>query len=131
MIDDDADDRELFEIALEKASIKINYIGVDSCCNALEFLKTGGIIPDYIFLDLNMPQMSGRECLSELKSNIRLSQIPVIIFTTSSDPQDKKDTVAMGAIDFITKPSKTSELARVMNEFIAERILKPTQKSKL
>lgn len=119
MIDDDADDRELFEIALESCAYGINFIGVASCSDALQFLKNGGIIPDYIFLDLNMPEMNGRECLQELKRSIILSRIPVIIFSTSSDPQDKKDTLALGAVEFITKPHKVSELTALIDKFLA------------
>jgi len=122
LIDDDADDRELFEIALNELDADIRFIGSSSCCDALDVMRDGTIKPDYIFLDLNMPQMSGRECLSELKKSIALSHIPVIIFSTSSDPQDKKDTLEMGAVDFITKPSRTSELVNILNNIIISQL---------
>lgn len=118
LIDDDADDRELFEIALEDSVNNIKFIGVGSCSEALQFLKNGGLAPDYIFLDLNMPEMNGRDCLQELKRSIHLSRIPVVIFTTSSDPEDKKDTLAMGAAEFMTKPNKVSGLTQQIDSFL-------------
>src|SRR4051812_41958395 len=110
IIDDDEDDRELFGIALENADPSIKLIGAARGSDALDMLKNRNVVPDYIFLDLNMPQMSGRECLMELKRQEDLAKIPVIIFSTSSDPRDIKETGQLGAIDFITKPPKTSEL---------------------
>ncbi|WP_018342577.1 response regulator [Cytophaga aurantiaca] len=121
LIDDDEDDREFFQFALEDVDKNIQYNGVESGYDAFDFLKEN-IRPDYIFLDLNMPGMSGRECLRELKKHSDLSCIPVIIFSTSSDPHDKEETKKLGAVDFITKPSKTSDLVKLLNNFISNHL---------
>lgn len=121
LIDDDEDDRDFFQFALENINKEIGYTGSESGPDALELLQKG-LQPDYIFLDLNMPQMSGRECLIELKSDPALSHIPVIIFSTSSDPRDKEETKQLGAIDFITKPSKTSDLINALTNFISNHL---------
>lgn len=118
LIDDDEDDRELFQLALDGLEDGINFFEADSCCKALEILEKKEVAPDYIFLDLNMPQMSGRECLIKLKESAQLLHIPVIIFSTSSDPRDMEETKNMGALGFITKPPKTSELTKILGEFI-------------
>ena len=118
LIDDDEDDRDLFEIALEDLDTEVGFTGVGSCCDALDILNNTSETPDFIFLDLNMPQISGKECLASLKESLRLSKIPVIIFSTSSDPRDIKETKELGAIDFITKPNKTSELTTILKNFI-------------
>jgi CheY-like chemotaxis protein len=60
--------------------------------------------PDLILLDLNIPVVSGREVLAEVKSAPHLKQIPVIILTTSSDERDVTDTYAHDANCYITKP---------------------------
>lgn len=120
LIDDDEDDRELFEIALEKIEIPVNFLSAGDGMKALQLLKESNELPDYIFLDLNMPQMDGRECLTALKKDRQLSNIPVIIFSTSNDPRDKEDTQKLGAVDFITKPFKTSELTQILNHFITK-----------
>jgi CheY-like chemotaxis protein len=118
LIDDDEDDRDFFQMALNDLENKVDYIGVENGFDALAMLEKGIIKPNYIFLDLNMPQMNGRECLGKLKENLLLSHIPVIIFSTSSDPRDVKETAQMGAIDFITKPPRTSELTKILTNFI-------------
>lgn len=121
LIDDDEDDRDLFQMAVDELDTPVHYTGVENCCDALVMLENKTVEPDYIFLDLNMPQMSGRECLGKLKKNLLLSQIPVIIFSTSSDPRDIKETRELGAIDFITKPPRTSELTMFLKNFISNQ----------
>lgn len=121
LIDDDEDDRDFFQFALEDIDKDIQYHGIESGYEALDFLKQN-LLPDYIFLDLNMPGMSGRECLMELKKNAALIHIPVIIFSTSSDPNDRAETKQLGAIDFITKPSKTSDLINALNNFLSHHL---------
>lgn len=122
LIDDDDDDRELFQIALEEVENEVHFIGAASGIEALKILQSNTEAPDYIFLDLNMPHMSGRECLIELKKNPHLTSIPVIIFSTSNDPRDIEETRALGAIGFITKPEKTSKLTCVLNDFIVNQL---------
>jgi len=122
LIDDDEDDRELFQIALEATNTGVKYLSAQSGGEALDLLQKQAISPDYIFLDLNMPQMSGKECLTELKKKTQLAHIPVVIFSTSNDPRDITDTKKLGAEDFITKPSKISELTRILNNFIIKQL---------
>jgi CheY-like chemotaxis protein len=124
LIDDDEDDRELFLIALEGMDTSCDCVTVASCREALVMLNKGEFLPDFIFLDLNMPQLNGRECLCEMKKSPTLSLIPVIIFSTSSERHDIEDTRAGGAIGFITKPSKTSELSTILDLFFKEQLQK-------
>ena len=60
--------------------------------------------PNLILLDLNMPTVSGKEVLKNLKSNPDLEKIPVIIFTTSSDEMDIDQCYDLGANSYIHKP---------------------------
>lgn len=122
LIDDDEDDRDLFEMALQGMSEKIKFTSAKNGIVGLSILKEKTVKPDFIFLDLNMPEMSGRECLTELKKDDLTKKIPVVIFSTSSDPHDISDTSNMGAIDFITKPSKVSELTTALNNFLAKQL---------
>lgn len=119
IIDDDEDDRELFHLALKDADEKAVCISAKSGIEAINLLQNQTINPNYIFLDLNMPQMSGRECLIELKKMKSIAHIPVIIFSTSSDPNDVEETRKLGSVDFITKPSKISELTGILKQFIS------------
>ncbi|MBS1624104.1 MAG: response regulator [Bacteroidetes bacterium] len=120
LIDDDEDDRELFRIALSGLDYPTHYDSAGSCCDALVALREAQVKPDVIFLDLNMPEMTGKECLQELKRSAELLHIPVVIFSTSKDPKDKEETRTMGAIHFITKPARTSELKVILTQFIIQ-----------
>jgi len=118
IIDDDEDDREFFEIALEDANADATCYKAKSCIDALRLLESKEIDPDYIFLDLNMPQVSGRDCLLRLKDSPLLKDIPVIIFSTSNQNHDIEETKHMGAFSFFTKPPKIGDLSDKLSEFI-------------
>ena len=112
IIDDDADDRDFFKEALREIDNDIACITARNGLEALNLLVAcdQSALPDYIFLDLNMPRMGGRQCLTQLKSLQALKDIPVIIFTTSKLPDDREEMKRLGAVGFITKPSRFSEL---------------------
>jgi CheY-like chemotaxis protein len=57
-----------------------------------------------ILLDLLMPKVSGYDFLKEIKSNDTTKDIPVIIVSATADPENKKRSLEMGALDFINKP---------------------------
>ena len=70
--------------------------------------------PDLILLDINMPEMSGYEVCSELKSDEKLKEIPVIFLSALSETMDKVKAFGAGGVDYITKPFQFEEVeARV------------------
>ncbi|MBX9667427.1 MAG: response regulator [Candidatus Obscuribacterales bacterium] len=75
-------------------------------------------LPDIVFLDLNLPGRSGYEILVDLKSNDMLRHIPVIILTTSSNPQDVRRTYGHFANSFMTKPVDPSEYEKAINNVL-------------
>jgi CheY-like chemotaxis protein len=118
LIDDDEDDQEIFTLALREADASIRCVTANDGVEALTRL-TGDktFIPDYIFLDLNMPLMNGKECLREIRKHTHLRDVPVIIFSTSSEPHEIEETRRLGANEFITKPPLISSLSRQLAEF--------------
>lgn len=117
LIDDDEDDQELFAMTLENIQAPITLHLANNAFDALTQLKKQEVKPHYIFLDLNMPRMGGKECLKLLKEDDALSSIPVVIFSTSSESHDIQMTKSLGALDFITKPALTSELSNLLRDF--------------
>lgn len=117
LIDDDEDDQELFALTLEDLHAPITLHIANNGFDGLSLLRSEQIKPDYIFLDLNMPRMNGKECLRLLKEDSALQNIPVVIFSTSDEIQDITDTKALGALDFISKPALTSELTILLQHF--------------
>jgi CheY-like chemotaxis protein len=121
LIDDDRDDQEIFTLALEKFDPEFRCVIANNGYEALKYLNTkSNPLPHYIFLDLNMPLMNGKECLIEIKKHPSLNHIPVIIYTTSSLQDDIVQTRKLGAADFITKPPSISVLSiKLFNVFNA------------
>jgi CheY-like chemotaxis protein len=115
LVDDDEDDKEIFCLALQHADPSIECIMASDGPEALAILKDRSFVPDFIFLDLNMPVMNGKECLKEIRKQHHLNHIPVIIFSTSSAEKDKDETKALGASAFITKPPLISDLAKKLS----------------
>jgi len=111
IIDDDPDDIEFFIEALRSID------GTFECAQAangeegLSNLRTSAFPPEYIFLDLNMPRLNGKEFLSEIKKDGRLSAIPVIMYSTSGIESDIRESLQLGARDFIVKPTRLKDLS--------------------
>lgn len=118
IVDDDEDDLFFFEQALNRADKSVQLIKVPKSVDALKKLKSIEKRPDYIFLDLNMPQKSGKECLAEIRREEKLNDVPVIIYTTSSSDSDRTDILQMGANHFLTKFSDFGQLCRTLAALI-------------
>lgn len=109
-VDDDQEDREFFCDALREIDPTITCLVAESGMEALALLENGSLLPDYIFLDINMPMMDGKQCLKVLKSIPRLEPIPVIMYSTSTDTREIKECYKLGAIDFLIKPHSFEKL---------------------
>jgi CheY-like chemotaxis protein len=119
IVDDDDDDIELFCEALKDVDQNIKCISAPNGEAALNKLnKEGSTLPDFIFLDLNMPRLNGKQCLKKLKNSVTLRNIPVIVYTTSKLKEDIEETRELGAASFLTKPSKVNELRKALRTIL-------------
>lgn len=111
LVDDDEDDQLIFLTALREIS---NTIECNVCNNAergYEMLQQPAAgQPDCIFLDLNLPITDGFSFLKHIKSERKYSQIPVIIYSTSSRELDKVKAMELGAFQFMVKPTSFIDL---------------------
>lgn len=115
LADDDLDDAEIFADALNDVDPRVKFFHAENGYGVFEQIKTlGNRTPSIIFLDLNMPEMDGWECLSILKRDPVTKDIPVMIYSTSSYHRDKQNALASGASAFITKPSDYESLRKLM-----------------
>lgn len=109
LLEDEPADAYLVKMALKENKILANlHHGIDGR-EGMDFLQKKGKYadaprPDIIFLDLNMPRMNGYEFLTEVKTNRLLSDIPVVVLTTSDVERDVVRSYELGAASFITKP---------------------------
>ena len=119
IIDDDEDDRLFFSEGLARIDARIACMSAINGEQAIEILKKSQItLPHVIFLDLNMPIMSGQEFLKEIKESNQLRHIPVIIFSTSSNASTIASTMLLGAVNFITKPNRFDDLVDILKPII-------------
>ena len=115
VIDDDSDDRELFSEALASVDPVIVCDQATDGAEALKRLTERELdAPDIIFLDINMPVMNGWQFLTRLKSEDQYKNIPVIVYTTSSNVKDKRIAGDLGALCFITKPHAFGRLKNML-----------------
>lgn len=119
LADDDADDRALFYEAIRTTFLKAE---LSSATNGEELLKvlleTKTPLPRIVFLDLNMPIKNGHESLVAIRSHNELKTIPVIIYSTSTDPVDIQKTFEEGADFYIAKPSSFSDLKHIIKTVV-------------
>ena len=118
LADDDMDDQMLFVEALTEIDASIKCIVAKNGEEALVLLKDQQQLPDYIFLDLNMPRMSGLLCLAELKKIEMLKNIPVIIYSTSSQQEYIDESRLLGAEHFFVKPPNYSGLLKYLKSLV-------------
>jgi len=121
IVDDDSDDVQLLTEAIYKTNNTYTCIAVSNGEEALDFLKNTLSKPDYIFLDLNMPRINGKECLIEIKRNARLTDIPVIIFSTTTQKKEKEELYRLGADHFLTKPHNFQVLINSISNILSGR----------
>lgn len=116
LADDDEDDRMFFTDAFEELKISTK---VQTCNDGVELMnylnKDDSVLPNVLFLDLNMPMKNGIECLHEIKADKRFDDIIIAIYSTSSSEEHIEETFICGANIYIKKPSDFSELKRVLS----------------
>jgi len=119
LIDDDSDDRALFSEALHDISSEIVCVTEGDGRKALvELFDSSTELPDVIFLDINMPRISGWDCLDRIKSEESTKDIPVIMFSTSSHQKDIDRACRCGAACLLTKPADYNELTESLTTLV-------------
>ena len=110
LIDDDADELEIFTDVLNKLKLLVSYYceQVGTIDDAMIFLKK--IRPDFIFLDFNMPLKNGLDGLEEIKRIKNYSGIPIILYSGFIDEEIDKKAMDMGASACLRKPYHTRTL---------------------
>lgn len=109
LVEDNADDVELTLEALNDSRVKMDVDVVTDGLTAMQYLRREGaysdsVRPDLVLLDLNLPGMDGREVLKAIREDEALTDIPVVVLTTSKDEQDILKAYRLHANCYITKP---------------------------
>lgn len=125
-VEDSDEDFEAFGRMLQKASIPNPIYRCTDGDEALDFLyHTGQYVdsvtaprPGIILLDLNLPGTDGRQVLEQIKQDKDLKSIPVVVFTTSSNPKDIEVCYQYGVNGYILKPIDIKQLMRTIQVLI-------------
>jgi CheY-like chemotaxis protein len=120
LVDDDPDDKEIFQEALKAIDKKIVCYTASDGKDAISKLRGAMLLPDVLFLDLNMPVMNGKDCLKHLKSDKDLKHIPVIIYSTSAEEKERQNCLELGAANFISKPPQFNSLVATLSDTLKE-----------
>jgi len=112
--DDDIDMLELLSSILEKEGYQI--IKAENGKIAVEHAKKE--LPSLIMLDIHMPEKNGIEALKEIKRDIILKNIPVIMLTVEGSPSEIQLCMLNGANTYITKPAKKDDIIKVVKNLI-------------
>jgi CheY-like chemotaxis protein len=122
LADDDSDDRDLFAGAiLEVDPDAVLKQAQDGMCLMDDLLALSRAeLPDFIFLDINMPCKSGLECLEEIKNQKGdLKQVNVVMLSTSSNPENIQRAMELGAAFYAVKPSSFEKLKSILDEILS------------
>lgn len=132
LADDDIDDCLFFKEALGEILLSTHFTAVHDGEQLMQLLKDDTIeLPHILFLDINMPRKNGFECLAEIKQNIRLKELPVVIFSTSFEQEVVNSLYISGAHYFIRKPSAFLQFKNIIQHTLTlimqENVLQPTK----
>lgn len=108
LVEDEQDIQVVARMALEEVggfSVEVCSSGTEAVERAIDF------VPDFILLDVMMPEMDGPTTFTELRKESRLNQIPIAFMTAKVQPHEVAQLVELGAVGVIAKPFKPLELS--------------------
>lgn len=119
LADDDEDDRLFFTDAFSELKISTKVQTYNDGVELMNYLNEDDVVlPNVLFLDLNMPRKNGIECLQEIKSNDKFKDIAIAIYSTSSSEEHIEETFILGANVYIKKPNDFNTLKKVLSDVI-------------
>ncbi len=118
--DDDKDEYEVFNIATKILEVTAEVTFAKDGLELLQLLKDNlSSLPDYVFIDLNMPLMNGHECIQEIRKDDKLKNLCVVILTTSRDQRDIDEAFAEGADYYLCKTSSIYKLEQALKKLFS------------
>ncbi|MFL5739119.1 MAG: response regulator [Flavisolibacter sp.] len=119
-VDDDSDDWIFLSESFAATTTGTDLVCASGGEEAIKYLNSQNHddLPSLIILDLNMPRWDGRQTLNYIKSNPELSDIPVVILSTSENKMDMEVCARLGATRYMQKPYKYEEYKDVVRNCI-------------
>jgi len=119
IVDDDPADVHALKHAFKNVGDDVDFLVSDSgsdFINKLDAIYSGSdqLCPDIVFLDINMPGMTGFDTLAHLRQQKHGKTVPIIIYSTTTEKSDVEKAYELGANCFVTKPSSLSGLRELV-----------------
>jgi CheY-like chemotaxis protein len=126
VVEDSNDDFKMLQRLMQRMEVRNPIIRCVNGDEALDFLyqegnykgTDAGSKPSVILLDLNLPGLDGRDVLERLKQDGSLKEIPIVVFTTSSNPKDVEFCYQKGANGYLVKPMEAEDLQKAVQAFV-------------
>ena len=121
LIDDDDEEQLIFTAALNECCKGVKLLYEKSAKSALAWMANGdpGSVPDLVILDWRMPQLSGKEVLTRIRTLPHYTQVPIVIFTGILDPVHLEEGMELGATFFLVKPFNIGELIQKLEHLFS------------
>jgi len=120
LAEDDEDDRLFFKEAISELNIKSELTMVNDGVQLMNYLKQKDVkLPHLLFLDINMPRKNGMKALQEIRTDARLKDLSVAIYSTSSAQKDVEDALSNGANIYINKPNDFDQLKKIITKAVS------------
>jgi two-component system, response regulator len=124
LVEDNRDDEELTLRALRKNNISNDIVVARNGVEALDYLFAEGIylgrnlslMPQVVFLDLNLPKLSGLEVLRRIRADDRTKLLPVVILTSSNEDRDRIEGYGLRANSYVRKPVDFNQFMEVSRQ---------------
>jgi CheY-like chemotaxis protein len=126
VIDDDPDDLQFMRDALNRVDSSMLCVTSSYPEDAIKLLTQGLIVvPDYIFIDINMPKITGDVCLRMLRADSKFFKTPIILYSTSMPKEVSEKLLQAGASFTFKKPNTENEYVAVVESIIIRKNLPP------
>lgn len=121
-VDDDSDDREFFNDAIRVVDPEIPCVLFENGQDLLYYLEDNKTLPDYIFIDINMPMMNGYECAEEIKSNYLTGETQIVMYSTAFNPVDREKFEKQG-FKYIVKQNSLGALVQSIKDVMSKGVI--------
>jgi CheY-like chemotaxis protein len=129
LVEDSPDDVFFFHRAIAKSGIPAVAHLAEDGLKAIDYLLHQGEfadpqafpVPEIIFLDLKLPHLNGFELLEWMRRHAECPSAPVVILSSSNQPEDRERALELGAAVFLTKPPTPEQLADILKNYATLR----------
>ena len=119
LVDDDPDEESIFQIALDFLGINYDFQYFEKANEFISHIENSQtVLPDIVFVDMKMPQISGKDLIKHIRENQKFKDMQAIIYTAHISETDKTAMTTDGKYEFFIKPTEFSELTEMLREMI-------------